>query len=84
MHEVLEQTRKLLGIEFKYSNGSIQIHQSTHTAEVYECFYIFQTSNFFPTNFLKLDCLTDNLIQVKMSKLPYRSVIGRLIYIMPY
>ena len=69
--KVLGQTRKLLGVEFEYSNKSVQIHQSTCTTEVYEHFKslklpIFSLPIVKGAKFSKSDCRTDNLIQVEM------------------
>ena len=64
--KVLGQTRKLLGVEFEYSNGSVQIHQSTYITEVYERFKSFKPpiSSLLivkGAKFSKSDCPTDNL-----------------------
>ena len=72
--KVLGQTCKLSGVEFEYSNRSVQIHQCTIT-EVYEHFKSFKPLISSLPIVKGANCLTDNLTQVKMSKLPYRNVI---------
>lgn len=84
--KILGKTRKLLGVEFVEKDGLLEIHQTSYIDEVcerFKSFYIPLSS--LPISkgvvFSKVDCPASDEDISRMSKLPYRNILGCLSFL---
>ena len=83
---VLGKTKKLLGVEFVESKGKLHIHQQDYIKRICEKFkqYKFPISSLSISKGVvlsKLDCPNSKEEIERMSKLPYRNLIGCLYFL---